>query len=201
MAAGVETTATALTKALFFITNDPAVKSKLRAELETVFPDVRHTPPLATLEALPYLSAVVNETLRMSGGVSQRTVRKSRGTPVVWKDKVIPADYYFSMTSYLTHRDPSIWDSPEEFLPERWLAGKGKNGQPLSKYLMTFGKGPRMCLGLNLAYAELYIGLAVVLRRCNFELYNTTRADVDMKADFLIPRTDPQSQGVRVLVK
>lgn len=203
--AGVETTAAALSKAIFYILDNQCIKMKLSAELEQVFPNPRSTPPLETLEALPYLSSTVNEVLRMTIGVSQRTIRKSRTGPVPYGEYLIPQGYYFSMTTYFTHNDPTIWESPEEFRPERWLEGKktplAPDGQPLSKYLVTFGRGPRMCIGLNLARAELFIGLAVLFRRFNFELFDTTREAVDMKADYFLPLPSPTSKGVRVLVK
>jgi cytochrome P450 len=170
--------------------------------LESAFRNPRETPPLATLEGLPYLNAVVNETLRITIGISSRTVRKSRNVPVRYKDWVIPAGAYFSMTTYYTHTNPTIWEDPHAFRPERWLGNAlAKNGEPLSKYLVPFSRGPRMCLGVNLARAELFIGLAVVLRRCDFELYKTTSDAVEMKADYFIPFPDAKSNGVRVLVK
>ncbi|KAI4710113.1 hypothetical protein J4E89_005345 [Alternaria sp. Ai002NY15] len=202
VAGGVETTSTALSKATFYILENPAIATRLRAELGTVFPDPHVTPSLATLEALPYLSAIVNETLRITIGISSRTARKSRKEPIMFKDIVIPAGADFSMTAYYTHTDPRIWDKPHEFVPERWLEkALAKNGEPLSKYLVAFSKGPRMCLGINLARAELYIGLAVVFRRLELELFETGRAAVEMKADYFIPFPDRATKGVRVLVK
>ncbi|OTB08285.1 hypothetical protein M426DRAFT_264912 [Hypoxylon sp. CI-4A] len=205
---GVETIGSALVKACFFILDNPRIRAKLTAELESAFPDPRATPPLAALEALPYLDAVVSETLRITIGISGRTIRKSRDVPVPFKNRLIPAGAYFSMTTYHTHKDPAVWEAPLEFRPERWLGGEdgdsvllAKTGQPLTKYLVPFGRGPRMCLGLNLAKAELFITLAVLFRRCNFELYETTREAVDMKADYFIPFPDPKIEGVQVLLK
>ncbi|KAK6082381.1 cytochrome P450 [Seiridium cupressi] len=206
VAGGVETTATALTKACFFILSDANIKTRLLAELRSVFPDPLQTPTLATLESLPYLSAIVNETLRMTIGISSRTIRKSRQAPVAYKDhSVIPAGAYFSMTTYYTHIDPAIWEAPQDFKPERWLGDEignkpiARNGEPLSKYLVPFGRGPRMCVGMNLAKAELFIGLAVVFRRCDLELFETSREAVTMKADYFIPLPDVKVKGVRVL--
>lgn len=196
--------------------------ARLQDELRTAFPDARQTPGLATLEALPYLSAVVSETLRLTIGISQRTIRRSRAAAVRYRPRggsgeevVIPPGAYFSMTTYLTHKDPAVWEDPGEFRPERWLPRDGGaggkqqqqqplalNGQPLGRYLMPFGKGPRMCLGMNLARAELFIGLAVVLRRCGgMELFETGREAVEMKADYFIPLPDPKVEGVKVLLK
>ncbi|KAI1361347.1 cytochrome P450 [Xylaria arbuscula] len=201
---GVETTAATLAKASFFILDNPRIKAKLLAELATVFPDPHSTPALPTLEALPYLRSVVDEILRMTIGISARTIRKSPAAPVRYGHRVIPPGAYFSMTTYYTHKDAAIWEAPDEFRPERWLARNGApvalNGQPLAKYLVAFARGPRMCVGMNLARAELFIVLAVLFRRCDMALFETTRAAVDMKADHVIPFPDPTTEGVRVLV-
>nr|POE65009.1 trichodiene oxygenase [Quercus suber] len=200
--AGVETTTAALSKVSFYLLDRPEVKSKLVDEITSVFPDPHTVPPLAVLESLPYLSAVVEETLRLTIGVSSRTIRKSPQTPVLYKDWVIPAGAYFSFTTYLIHKNPAIFEAPTEFRPERWLKSgpDAKTDQPLSKYLMPFGRGPRMCLGVNLARAELFIGIAVIFRRCNFVLFETTKEAIEMKADNFIPFPDPKTHGVRVMV-
>ena len=201
-------------------------------ELLPIFPDPTSVPPLSTLESLPYLSGIVNETLRLSLGISSRSIRVSRDRDVAFKDVVIPKGSYFSMTSYYMHKNPAIWGGDwADFVPERWLVdgetgeaprvvlsgggnGKGK-GEPLSKYLVAFGRGPRMCIGVNLARAELFIVLAILFRRlgcsgggggeekgvARMELFETTREAVEMKADYFIPFPDPKTEGVRVLVK
>ena len=57
-----------------------------------------------------------------------------------------------------------------------------------------------MCLGLNLAWAELYIGLATVMRRVRFELFETGVRDVCMAGEFFVPQAESGSLGVRVKV-
>ena len=59
-----------------------------------------------------------------------------------------------------------------------------------------------MCLGMNLAYAEIHLTLAAVFRRFDLELFETTREeDVDIAHDFFNPSAKVDSKGVRVLVK
>lgn len=62
-------------------------------------------------------------------------------------------------------------------------------------------KGTRQCLGINLAYAELYLVLAAVFRRFELELWETSIEDVKMARDIFIPAARVGSGGVRVLVK
>lgn len=58
-----------------------------------------------------------------------------------------------------------------------------------------------MCVGLNLAYAEIFTGIATVFRRHDLELFQTSRRDVDFYAENLKATPWPGSKGVRVLVK
>ena len=55
-----------------------------------------------------------------------------------------------------------MYERPEAFLPERWL---GPNSKACDAALSAFSKGPRACFGVNLAYAELHLGIANVFRR------------------------------------
>lgn len=57
------------------------------------------------------------------------------------------------------------------------------------------------CLGENLATAELYLTLAAVFSRFDFELFETTREDLVMARDYMIPLPKKGSKGLRVLVK
>lgn len=106
------------------------------------------------------------------------------------------------MTSYIQHRDPSIFPDPDTYSPERWLHNPiTSSGKPLSRYMVAFSRGPRMCLGMNFANAELFIGLATLFRRIDLELFETGREAVDMAADYFVPIPRADTKGVRVVVK
>lgn len=103
------------------------------------------------------------------------------------------------MSTYLMHRDRSIFPSPSTFSPARWLNTTGS--RPPSRFLVPFSKGPRLCMGLNLANAELLMALAGVFRRLEFELWETEKGDVEMAADHFVPMLQKGSKGVRVIAK
>lgn len=67
--------------------------------------------------------------------------------------------------------------------------------------MMSFGKGHRICVGMHLAYGEIFMGLAAVVRRFRFKLWETTSADVECWSEFLAAHPKPGSKGVRVLVE
>ena len=107
------------------------------------------------------------------------------------------------MDSYHIHSNPDVFPEPSTFRPERWLGEpKGPDGrQPLTNYLSSFGAGSRICIAMHLAYMELYVALATVFRRHDFQLFETDRSDVDFALEMLAPMPHWGSRGVRVTVE
>ncbi|KAK2763881.1 hypothetical protein FQN54_009499 [Arachnomyces sp. PD_36] len=197
-AAGTETTATALSVAIFYLLNDKSVHQKLRNELDQIMPTPTARPTWRELEKLPYLHAVIHEALRFSG-ICMRQQRISPKDVLRYKDCPIPPGTPVSMISRFIHMDPTIFPDPEKFYPERWILAAERN-EGLSRFLLTFGKGNRGCVGMNLAYAELYNTLAAVVRRFDLELYETNLDSIRFVRDKLLPRAKEGPWAVRVKV-
>jgi cytochrome P450 len=66
--------------------------------------------------------------------------------------------------------------------------------------MVSFGKGTRRCIGENLARAEITIALAALIRRFDWELFETTYEDVRVERDLVAPEVSRESKGVRALV-
>ncbi|KAH6693344.1 putative cytochrome P450 [Leptodontidium sp. MPI-SDFR-AT-0119] len=202
IAAGTETTAWCLTVITFYLFSNPSIMSMLRAELKEA-----KASSGVELEKLPYLSAVIQEGLRLSFGVCARLPRIApveslvlRDGEMVWR---IPPNTPVSMSAGIQHLDPRIFPSPLEFQPSRWLNNKG-----LERYLVSFTKGSRQCAGINLAYAELYLCLNALFGRYGAEsmdsvaklrLWETGKEDVELNHDLFIPGIKKGSKGVRVV--
>ena len=205
--AGTHTTAWAMTVATFYLLSQANTLRKLKDELETAMPDPLAPVALGTLERLPYLTAVIKEGLRLSLGPSSRLPRIMIDKPLKFQEWEIPTGVPVSMTIPLVHLNEDIFPDPRSFHPERWV--DEKNGH-LDRYLCSFSRGPRNCLGINLAWAELYIGLGTLFRRFGtpeargpadigcMELFDTDVSDVEMIADGLFPLVKAGSKGVRV---
>lgn len=213
--AGTLTTASTLEVITFWLLRKPNTLQKLKDELRTVMPSAEDVGrvPLTTLEGLQYLTAIIKEGLRLSYGVSTRLQRIEPNKPMVFKDKttgrewMIPPKTPVGMTSVQIHQNEDIFTDSAEFIPERWL---GSNGKALEKYLVSFCKGSRICLGVNLAYGELYLVLACVWRLWGstavkysddhgvLELYETGLRDVEIDADHFVPAPQKGSRGIRV---
>jgi cytochrome P450 len=114
---------------------------------------------------------------------------------------MIPAGTPVSMSLRDVLLDDSIFTSPHEFRPERWLTENPSLAR-ISKFYMPFGRGSRMCVGLNLALAELYLILGTLFKRFEFDLFETTKErDIDIVRDCFIGEPSTQSQGMRVKVR
>ncbi|THC92781.1 hypothetical protein EYZ11_007742 [Aspergillus tanneri] len=93
------------------------------------------------------------------------------------------------MSSYFLHMDNQIFPEPEKFNPDRWILAD-ERGERLFKFIGSFTKGSRICLGIHLAYAEIYLALAAIVRRFDIELYETTAEDIRFTRDLLGPRSE-----------
>jgi len=94
-----------------------------------------------------------------------------------------------------------------EFRPQRWVENPS-----LDKYLVPFSRGTRQCVGINLAYAEIYQTLATVFSQYGsnevrypgdkgwLELYKTTYRDLEIIGDGVTPLYRPESNGVRIRI-
>ncbi|KAF5878017.1 putative cytochrome p450 protein [Botrytis fragariae] len=200
--AGTETTSWSLTIGTLHILDNPCVLKELKAELIAAMPDINEPLPWNELEKLPYLDAVIKETLRIAYGGVERLPRINRAGTWKYGKWDIPPGTPVGMDQYHMHTNPQIYPEAHLFKPERWLGNpRGPDGvKPLTYYLTAFAKGTRMCTGMNLAYAEVFIGLATLFRRHDFELFETTRRDVEFYAENLKACPWPGSKGVRVKV-
>ncbi|RAO64541.1 uncharacterized protein BHQ10_000553 [Talaromyces amestolkiae] len=194
--AGSETTANTLTIIMFYLLENKNLLRKLREELAPISLD--ETPLLPKLEKLPFLTAVITEGLRLNIGVMSRSPRIAY-EPIQYQDWVIPPGTPVSESIYFVHWDPTLFPEPSKFRPERWIKAQ-ETGVRLEKYMICFSRGSRSCLGINLAYAELYLTLAKIIPRFEMDLFETTVEDVEPERDFFVAVPKLDSKGVRVKV-
>ncbi|SCV58246.1 related to cytochrome P450 CYP3/CYP5/CYP6/CYP9 subfamilies [Fusarium fujikuroi] len=211
VAAGTITTAWALGVSTYFVLATPDILSRLKDELEAAIPDPSQPLSLLVLERLPFLTGVVQEGVRLSHAISHRLHRICPDETLVYRaddrEWRIPPGTPLSMTSNLVHHDERVFPDSHTFKPERWV-----NDPLLDRYLVAFGKGGRACLGINLAYAELYLTLAALFRVYGTEevqgkddvgtlkLFETTAADLVITSDTVVPVMPEDSKGLRVTV-
>ncbi|KIX07472.1 uncharacterized protein Z518_02125 [Rhinocladiella mackenziei CBS 650.93] len=152
MFGGSGTTANTLVYVLWACLRKPEVVAKLRTELKEAFPDTHTVPKYRACSSLPYLQAVISETLRRYPTIIATLPRTAKEDTMVLGMK-IPKGTIVGTQNYTIHRYEPAFPNPEKFQPERWL---GKEGEQLRKEAWTpFSVGPRKCIGINLAQMEL----------------------------------------------
>ncbi|GAP86638.2 putative cytochrome P450 [Rosellinia necatrix] len=180
--AGTDTTSYALSMGSYYLMSNPSKLEKLRKELSDVPTNADGLLQYNDIRNLPYFSATIKEILRLAcpvPGITPRVVPEE-GMDVA--GQYLPKGTIISLSMRMVHFNDSTYSDPYEFIPERWL---GSTGKELDKWFVTFSKGPRMCLGLNMAYLEIYLCLANFFNQFNFELHKTdenTAMWVDMGA-------------------
>ena len=153
MIAGYDTTATAIAWALYWIHRHPQESVKLQLELN----QLGNSPDPTTIVQLPYLTAVCNETLRLSP-IAVLTVPREVKDPVELMGYQLEPGTRLYGCIYLTHQRPDIYPEPKLFKPERFLE------RQFSPYeFLPFGGGARRCIGEALALFEMKLVLATML--------------------------------------
>lgn len=145
------------------------MQAKLQKELDEAL--AHEDDPVASFEQvkrLPYLEAVINETLRIhsTSGIGLPREVPEGGLTVI--GKTFPPGTVLSVPTYTIHRDKRVWgEDVEAFRPERWFE---QDQAEIQKTFNPFSFGPRACVGRNLASMELLIIIASILRRYDFVL-------------------------------
>ncbi|KAG8696912.1 cytochrome P450-dit2 [Ceratobasidium sp. 395] len=168
--AGHETTSTAVSRILDILANNEDIQVRLRDEICSYFKEHQDDANHDALLELPYLDAVVRETLRVYGPVSS-IVRQSQ------VDTIIPLEYPVEtptgkvtsipikkgtrvvMNIVMANRYDKVWgEQADQFRPERWIGNKldevtepGAHLPGVYSSMMTFGGGPTSCIGFKLS--------------------------------------------------
>ncbi|KAK5072240.1 hypothetical protein LTR70_010561 [Exophiala xenobiotica] len=174
LAAGHETSASAMTWVIYLLCKYPRVQSELRKEIFTCKSSRSHRTEETMGLAIPdneYLGAVINETLRLFPPVSV-TVRVSiRDTVIVGEH--IPKGTATTLAPWATNAAFELWGTDAlEFVPDRWLKSPKAAGSTGNFSFMTFLHGPRSCIGERFAKAELAFLVAAWVTKFETRLVN-----------------------------
>jgi cytochrome P450 len=162
--AGHETTALTLAWTWYLLGENPSAEARLHEELHGVLGG--RVPGPSDLERLPYLQAVVNESLRLYSPAA--VMSRLSTAPFSLGGYDFPAGTTAIMSQWVMHRDPRFFDDPLAFRPERWLNGL-ENRLPKGAYF-PFGDGPRRCIGQGFALLDTYLVLGVMAQKFRFRL-------------------------------
>uniref|UniRef100_A0A182VPZ7 Cytochrome P450 n=1 Tax=Anopheles minimus TaxID=112268 RepID=A0A182VPZ7_9DIPT len=186
--AGVDTTFTTIRWALLYIAICPAVQQRLREELRLRLA-ANESPSLDDVDALPYLRATIAEVQRIRTvvpiGIPHGTTKE-----IEIAGFTIPANTMIMPLIWAVHMNPTLYDAPNTFKPERFLDPEGRFITP--SYFLPFQVGKRMCLGDELARNILHLYIAqIVLHYDWFSIAPEDVCSIDLTGNCGITLTPP----------
>ncbi|KAF7522113.1 hypothetical protein G7054_g12258 [Neopestalotiopsis clavispora] len=197
--AGTETTASVLVCITASLLKDPNMVAQLKQELTDA--ELIHGFPLPynKLKELPFLTGVVNEGLRLANSTPSRLPRVCDSQDLKYGEWIIPRGTSISTTCQDVHNDPKIFEQPYNFLPGRWDTQEKRRA--LNKYLMPWGRGTRLCLGMELATMDLFCTVARIFSpSVGFDMTMSNTTDEDWKAYHEWFACFPKGKGLDVVI-
>lgn len=197
---GTETTSNTVEWAMAELLRAPRILGKVRAELDAVvgtdaLVDEAHLP------RLPYLQAVLKETLRLHPALPLMVPHCPAADATVAGHRV-PAGSRVFVNVWAIQRDPAVWKDPLEFVPERFVApaagsddgsGGGRKWDFTGNELdyIPFGSGRRICAGIAMAERMTAYSLAMLLQAFDWELPHGAELDMAEKFGIVMKKATP----------
>lgn len=182
--AGRDTTANCLTWAFYELHKNPRVLAKLREEIDAATNGADPTYDVVNSK-VPYLHWVVKETLRLHPSVP-KDVKTAVHDDVLPDGTVIKAGTNVVYMPWVMGRLDTLWEEPLEFRPERWEKTTATQFE-----FTAFNAGPRLCLGMNMAYLEAQFLIAMIVTRFDLKVK-------DQSFDYQVTLTMPMKDGLHV---
>ncbi|KEF55081.1 3-hydroxyphenylacetate 6-hydroxylase [Exophiala aquamarina CBS 119918] len=149
LAAGLDTMNSAVSWGIAKLAERQDIQDRALAAIRETYPIDSPLCDAADDQSCAYLVAVIKEILRYFS-VTRLSLPRCTIQDFVYDNKVVPKGTVIFLNVWACNMDPKLWDDPEVFRPDRWLE------RPESP-IFTFGTGSRMCVGMQLAYRELYV--------------------------------------------
>jgi len=181
IAAGYDTTSAAGAWTLLALLRTPGEWHRVRGDVHQRLGTSGRVPDADDLRNLPYVSAAVNEALRLwpPGSLSGR--RASEAFTFAGYDIEAGSGILFS--PYVTHRMPEVWgDDVSEYRPARWF-----ESEPPPFAFIPFGGPYRRCLGFSLALTELHVAVVRLVQRTSLRLVDPDRPVLGRGISALVP--------------
>ncbi|PIL27952.1 hypothetical protein GSI_15693 [Ganoderma sinense ZZ0214-1] len=172
MAAATETTSTALISVFHRLLVNPEAYAALQEEVDRFYPPGEDVCNTANHRDMHYLTAFVNETLRLFPPVPTNSTRQVpyHSAPVVLGSLVIPPGTQVLVPPYALHHDARNFVFPDAFWPDRWLIASGQLPVHNEGAFIPFSHGPMNCAGKALAMQQLRTVVCALVQRFRIRL-------------------------------
>ncbi|XP_074644704.1 cytochrome P450 3A4-like [Tubulanus polymorphus] len=193
--AGYETTSNALGYAAYELALNPDKQEKLQENIDEFTPD-GEAPNYTNIQKMQYLDMVLNEVLRLHPIAPSVTSRRCLKDVMI--NGILVKEGVSILPDVLTiHNDPEVWGptDPSLFDPERFSPEAQENRHPMA--FLSFGAGPRNCIGMRFALLEAKLALANVMKK-----YTIVKTD-EMEVPLMTSEggTITPAHGVKVMIQ
>ncbi|KAK4492199.1 hypothetical protein RD792_002998 [Penstemon davidsonii] len=193
VAAGTETSSTALGWAMTELVRHPTVMKKLQDEVKHIM-NGKHDILINgnDLTKMHYLKAVIKETLRYHPPIAVNLHECREDVNLM--GYAIAAKTGVLINTWSIGRDPDYWDEPDKFLPERFMTNSSIDFKGFDFQFIPFGAGRRICPGISFAIDVIELVLANVVHKFDWALPNGEKGDnldVIQKPGLTIGRKNP----------
>ncbi|CAL4898256.1 unnamed protein product [Urochloa decumbens] len=161
---GTDTSSSTIEWAMALLLNNPDTLKRAAAEIHSVVGTSRLLQE-SDLAGLPYLRCVITETLRLKPPAPSHVPHEVTQDCVI-AGYAVERGAMVLVDVYHMQRDPSMWEEPERFKPERFMNGKA-DGE--GRWMMPFGMGRRSCPGEGLAMRTVGVALGVMVQCFEWE--------------------------------
>lgn len=188
MVGGTDTTSSTVEFALAEMMNNALIMIKAQQELDSVV-GKNSMVEESHINKLPYLQAVMKEILRLHP-VLPLMVPHCPSKSCIVGGYTVPKGARVFVNVWAIHRDASIWERPNEFVPERFLNGKGDYSGNDFTYL-PFGSGRRICAGIPMAERVVAFSLASLVHSFDWKLAEGDSLDLNEKFGIVLKKRVP----------
>ena len=173
--AGHETTRFTISLTCYCLATNHKVQKKAFDEIDKYFSENSGASLYEAVENIPYLEMVVLEALRHY--VPVKEVRRNCVDSCAVSDNlVIPKGTLIYVPIHSINFNPDYWSNPDAFDPERFDPNIGDYN---AEGFLSFGAGPRLCLGKRLGLLNTKMGVVSILRKYRLDLANDTNIEID----------------------
>jgi cytochrome P450 len=181
VSAGSDTTAIALREIIYRLLTHPGGKERFLAEMKAVLRDrtvgEMDTPVTwAESQRMSYFQAFVKECLRLHPALGQIIPREVPSGGMRLCGHFLPEGTVVGCNAWTVHRDEKVFGPDAEgFRPERWTEASAEKRRDMENVFFTFGGGPRVCIGKNIALLEISKFVPEIFRRFEIEIVDPMR--------------------------
>lgn len=172
--AGSDTTAIALRAVIYLLCKNPATMKALVDQIDQADKDGKLSKPISYKEAntaLPYLNAVLKESMRIHPSVGLLMERHVPAGGITIDGHYLKEGTIVGINPWVTNHNVEVFPKPDEFRPERWLeATEAQLKEMDNLWELNFGGGARKCIGRNISWIEMLKVIPEILRRFKVQL-------------------------------